>query len=238
MLSKSPAVIAFGWLGCKDYNLRKVGRIYAPENIEFKFMIQSPLSILNIKSDQKKFDEIYNYAKNKDVICHIFSLNGASSFIESLMRPDLTDFKPNLNIKGLIWDSAPGFAAEDTYHEAFAKSMFPKSPRKEKVTSALLNPFFKAFLHFSKKHNEESKEKYRLVYKNPFKLPQLVMGSKNDSILNWKDMKAYAEKACEAGSDVQTRFWNDSGHVSLYKDHFDEYQQLVLNFARKNLYER
>ena len=203
--------------------------------LDYKSMIQSYLSVLNITNDQKKFDAMYNAAKGRDTFCHIFSLNGASSFVSSLMKSDLSGFKEGINVKSIIWDSSPGTSPDFIYHKAFAKSIFPSSKVLSSVTSALLLPVFSVFLHNAKAHKAKAQSMIDHIFSHPFTMPQLVMGSKHDYIIRFEDMKRYVDAAKEAGVDIHTRFWDDSDHVRLYHDHKQEYISLVKEFTKQQL---
>lgn len=232
-----PIVLAFGWLGSKQYNMDSFKKIYNSIGLEYKSMIQTYFSVLNISSDDKKFNEMHEAAKGRDTLCHIFSLNGAFSFLNSLMKKDLSGYKEGVNVKGVIWDSSPGHSPDDIYHTAFAKSVFPKSEKMSKMLSSILKPTFNVFLRHSKVHKERTNFMINHMFESPLTCPQLVLGSKKDYIIKYDDMKGYADSAKRAGADVKTRFWDDSDHVSLYHDHKQEYIGLVKDFAEKVLIE-
>ena len=236
MLNKNkPIVLAFGWLGAHPYNMHSFEKIYNGMGLEYKSIIQSYLSVLNVTNDQKKFDAMYNAAKGRDIFCHIFSLNGASSFVSSLMKKDLSGFKEGINVKSIIWDSSPGTSPDFIYHKAFAKSLFPSSKLLSSVTSAMLMPVFSIFLHNAKAHKARSKYLIDYIFSHPFTMPQLMLGSKHDYIIKYEDMKRYYDTAKDAGVDIHSRFWDDSDHVRLYHDHKQEYINLVKDFTAKQL---
>lgn len=233
--SPKPIVLAFGWLGSKQYNMNSFKKIYNSIGLDYKSMIQSYFSVLNIAKDDKKFNEMYEAAKGRNVLCHIFSLNGASSFLDSLMKKDLSAYKEGIKVKGIIWDSSPGFSPDYIYHTAFAKSLFPKNEMMARVTARVLKPAFNIFLKHYKGHKDRSDYIINHIYKSPLTCPQLILGSKRDHVIKYEDTLAYAEAAKKAGADVKTRFWDDSEHVSLYHDHKQEYIGLVKDFAEKYL---
>ncbi|EAX95591.1 hypothetical protein TVAG_370950 [Trichomonas vaginalis G3] len=231
--SRKPLVLAFGWLGAKPYHMNSFKKIYNGIGLEYKSMVQSYMSILNLKDDHKKFEEMYEAAKNRDVLCHIFSLNGASSFLDSLMEPDCIHYKPNINVKAIVWDSSPGTSPKNIYHKAFAKSIFPKSPFLANALSAVLIPPFNLFLNLSKNHNARAQYKISSAYANPPTCPQLSLSSTKDYIIKHEDVVRYIENARKAGANVEAKFWEDSDHVMLYHDHKQEYIKIVQDFAKK-----
>lgn len=230
---RKPLVLAFGWLGAQNYHMNSFRKIYNGVGLEYKSMVQSYSSILNIRSDKKKFEEMYEAAKGRDLLCHIFSLNGASSFADSLMEPDCIHFRPGINVKGIVWDSSPGTSPKYIYHKAFAKSIFPRSPACASILSAALAPPFKLFLALSKSHNEAAKHKINTIYANPFTCPQLSLSSIRDYIIKHEDIVRYVENAKKAGADIEAKYWTDSDHVMLYHDHKAQYIQICQDFAKK-----
>ena len=233
MISK-PLVLTFGWLGSKERHMKQIEELYKDLNIEFKYLIQSHLSILGIKENKKKFIEIYEYSKNRNIFCHIFSLNGLSSISKSLLKEDLTFFS-NLNIKGIIWDSSPGKISKNLYHKSFAKAIFPNNKILENVSSLLFQPSFYLFNNLFKKNNLNSLNKINLLYKKPFNYPQLIFASKNDQIISFNDINEYLNICKNKNIKINFKFWNDSGHIRLFKDYPIEYKEILNKFIKKNV---
>lgn len=231
---KKPAVFVFGWLGSKPRHVHTIAEFYRGMNVEVIPYIQQPVSLLNLKQDQKSFERMYNQALDRPVLCHIFSMNGSSAFYKTFADEKMI-VNPRIDLRALIMDSTPGRVNRELYHRAFSKAIFPKSKVMSALAGAALTPVFDAFLLASKSHRKTTEATIQALYNNPVKVPTLMLGSEQDDLIFSKHMLEYAERARQAGAEVKTRFWGDSGHVRLYKDHRDEYVSLIQSFARKYL---
>lgn len=229
--SKKPLVLAFGWLGSQDYHMHSFEKIYKNAGYDFKFMIQSKLACLDLKQDTKKYEEMYDAARNRPVMCHIFSLNGAFGFLNSMKQNNYIDFKPDLNIKGMIWDSAPGRGAGDHYNRPFARAIANRSEVMYQFLKYALIPPFKLFYLFSHNHRKLRDQRIQSMYNHPFPFKQLLIASKYDRVIKYKDMMEYVNNAKKQNVDITTKIYNDSDHVMLYHNHKDEYTRLILDFA-------
>lgn len=232
MIAKKPLVLGFGWLGSRNYNMHSFEKIYTKEGYDFKYMIQSPFSCLDMKPDTKKFNEMYELAKNREAICHIFSLNGAFAFLNSMKQNDYKEFKPNLKIKGIIWDSAPGRGAGDKYYKPFARAIANRSEFMYHILRFALIPPFKFFYLFSQNHRRLRDMRINSMYTDPFPFKQLLIASKHDRVIKYKEMMEYVEIAKSRGIDISTKIYDDSDHVMLYHSHRDKYSRLILDFAK------
>ena len=232
--SPRPTVFAFGWLGAKPKHMIKLNKIYNSMGYDFHSIIQSPFSMLGIKPMTSKYEELYNHAIGKPILCHIFSLNGAHSFLKTMTDGNYR-FRPKLNIRGLILDSTPGKLYHDIYSEAFSKALFPSFPLFGKLSQSGLQYLFNIFFKRNKKHLEEAHSMISSVYSHPFKAPQLILASEKDEIVRCNDIKEYENIARNIGVYVKSRYWSDSGHVQLFRDHMEEYIRLMKDFSSRFL---
>lgn len=246
---KKPAIFLFGWLGAKKYNLHKISKFYTDTmNVDIFPFIQTPQSLLNITRD-KGLDEIYNNALNRPILIHIFSLNGASTFYKSLSENNLPldknvpdndlklTLKPNLDIRGLIFDCTPGRVTRSLYHRAFSNAIFPKSLFLRQTASFALTPIFDLFLFFARKHRKISSLQLKTLYNDPLKYPSFFFTSKKDDLIPSKDVLEYANEVKNMGLPVQTCVFEDSTHVKGYHDHRDFYRRTITDFAKKCFYD-
>ena len=233
---KRPAVLIFGWLGAKPYNINKVARLYSDFDIDHESYIQTPESLLSLKQDTKGFNNIYEMAMGRPIICHVFSLNGASALYKSLTDKK-GGFKPNLNIKGLIFDCTPGHPTRNLYHTAFSNAIFPKSPKCRKCANFLLKPAFDLFLLANGNHRREKSQIVRACYSNPFNIPTMLMTSKKDNLIKYTDVLEYANELRKRNIYEETHVWEDSPHVAMYRDHNEEYKKYVNSFVKKFLFD-
>lgn len=231
---KKPAVFVFGWLGAKMRHVNTVADFYKHMDVEVIPYVQQPASLLNIKQDEKAFKRMYEQALNRPVFCHMFSMNGSSTFYKTFADKYMR-LKSGIDLKALIMDSTPGRIDRDLYHRAFSKAIFPKSKILSAATNIALTPVFDTFLFLSKSHRKETEMTVKALFNNPVKVPTLMLASKKDELIRFGHMMEYADRAKQAGVEVHTKFWSDSGHVRLYKDHPTEYVELVQSFAKRFL---
>ena len=227
---KKPTIFIFGWLGAKDFNLNKISCFYKNAGFETESIIQSPTSLLNIKRD-KSLDEFYKKAIGKPIVCHLFSLNGASAFYKSFTSNNLI-IKPNLNIKGFIMDCTPGHVERALYHRAFSNALFPNSPQLKSAMSGLLTPLFQLFLWCARSHRKESARMLRSLYNNPLQYPTLAITSKKDDLIPYQDVLEYVNNLKKTATPVQDCVFYDTTHVKAYHDHTKFYKNMVTNFAK------
>ena len=234
MLKSQPAVFIFGWLGAKPYHLSRVASFYNGLGLECIPYIQSPMSLLNVREDKTGFQKLYERAVDRPIMCHLFSMNGASVFYKAFAGPDLV-LKPKLNLKALILDSTPGQLNRALYHRAFASALFPRSPPLAQLANFVLTPVFDAFLVGARSHRAESQRQIRALYKHPIQAPTQMFCSAKDKLIPFDHQLQYAECARKAGVSVTMRVWPDSGHIRMYREHRDEYSALCREFAKQHL---
>lgn len=254
---KKPAIFLFGWLGAKNYNLHKISKFYTETmDVDVFPFIQTPQSLLNMTRD-KGLDDLYQKALNRPLIFHIFSLNGASAFYKSFSATDFNIdninnesgknlstndlkliLKPNLDIRGLIFDCTPGRVNRSLYHRAFSNAISPKSYLLRKFVSIALTPVFDAFLFFARKHRKLSSLQLQTLYNDPLKYPSLLFTSLKDDLIPCKDVLEYANDVKKNGVTVQTCVFKDSTHVKGYHDHRDFYRRTITDFAKTCIYDQ
>ena len=69
----------------------------------------------------------------------------------------------------------------------------------------------------------------------PVSIPQLILFSKADRIAGYQIILDYIKQQRNAGTDVEYRMWEDSAHLSHYRQYPEEYVDLVSNFLEQCL---
>jgi hypothetical protein len=221
-------------MGARPRHLSRLATIYDGLNVECEMFIQRPLSVLNVPEQTSEMAALYDRALNRPVLIHSISMNGASTVLKTFTDHNL-NLKPEINLRGLILDSSPGHITPGTSHWAFGHAIFPKQPILARAAAVAIKPFFRLFLILRGQDLLSGTAVADRFYRDPIKVPTLMLGSEHDELVLWKDMCEYADVARKAGIDVQTRSWPDSGHVRLYRDHPTEYANLVREFTKKHL---
>lgn len=228
-------ILCFANVGLRQSDASILQNIYKLLTPNFKIILQGGTSLLNSADSFKLFDEAYNFSRNKDTIAHVFSINGTSALLSSLFEPDYQTPKQLLNIKGIIWDSAPCINYNSNFLDNFTASLFQMMDEPTHFTDKQLKKQNSGFIGVVDKRIRELSQKIHMLYNSPLKLPQLIIGSKKDRFINPSDMVSYAKKAKECGANISTKFWDDSDHVKLMNDHHDEYSRTFCDFCKQNL---
>jgi pimeloyl-ACP methyl ester carboxylesterase len=232
-LSRRPAIFLLGWLGCKDRHLQHIARFYDGLGVDCITFTENPISLLRFRSGKSVADALYQKALNRPVVFHSFSLTGVSAAIKAFVDPSL-NFKPEIDVRGLIFDSSPGHVNAALPIRAFATVAFPKSPRLAKLAQIVVGPLFNLVVNMSDSTNFGERVSHE-IYAKPWTVPTLLLASQRDEIIPHKDVVEYAEAVVRAGGKVQTKFWPDSRHIQLSKDHPAEYKALVRAFVQEHL---
>jgi acetyl esterase/lipase len=119
--------------------------------------------------------------------------------------------------------------------ESFRQALTPRNPILARAVETFV--FSPLALILSKafppaRRNAKLAQRF---YENPLSVPTLILGSEKDAIVQHKEMVEYAEIAAKRGISVETRFWPDSGHVRVWKDHSKEYADIVRAFTKAHL---
>jgi pimeloyl-ACP methyl ester carboxylesterase len=232
MALSRPVVVILGWLGSRPKNLRKIARFYDGLGVDCETFIESPVSLLHIREQKSEMNALYKKTLNRPIILHGFSLTGASAIVKTFCDDDFI-VKPELDVRGLIFDSMPGRLPADLHRYAFSKALFPNSRFIEKAALLLLRPVFDIFMsNYTLKYGQTALNK---IFRQPWKQPTLLLGSEKDALIPNSELVEYASVARKAGVDLQTRFWPDSGHIRLSLDHADEYKEIVRSFVKRHV---
>lgn len=234
--NKKPAVFIFGWLGAKEYHMDRVKSFYEEIGVPAFSIIQPFKSIINISNNQQKINEFVNEARNRPLIAHVFSLNGSSALLKCFADSSY-QLKPEIQMNGLILDSAPGHVDRPLYRKAFSKALFPRSNTLSSISSVAMTPFVDIFLLFAKNHRKETDSMIKHIYDHPFTCPTLIFSSEKDQLIKNQDVREYEMKARAAGAIVSSKYYPDSDHIRIYRDHRAEYKQLIQEFTHKYLTE-
>jgi pimeloyl-ACP methyl ester carboxylesterase len=228
-----PAVFLLGWLGCKPRHLQHISRFYDGLDIDRVIFTEDFTSLFRMRSGKAATDALYQKALNRPVLFHSFSLTGASALVKAFADTRF-DFKPEIDVRGLILDSSPGHVNAALPIRALATISFPKSPRLAKLAETVGGPLLNLFVNLGDS-TEFGKRVSKEIYAKPCTLPTLLLASEQDEIVPHKEIIEYRDAVTKAGGKVQTKFWPDSGHIRLSKDHPEEYKALVRAFVQKHL---
>ncbi|XP_023016825.2 transmembrane protein 53 [Leptinotarsa decemlineata] len=241
---KVPVILLFGWAGCKDKYLAKYSEIYERKGLitlryiaPVKCLFWKRYQMITIAENLVKFLIDLNF-DNNPIIVHCFSNGGA--FMYQNFSLALNKSPKPLQIKGVIFDSAPGRRRIISLYRAisailqgnvfynvfmsFIMTMFLSTIWIYEVISNCINP----------RPNFQSNPLENLKYEKN-KWPQLFIYSKNDNLIPHTDIEYFADFRKKMGVDVTTICYDTSLHVKHLPENRQSYMKSVYNFINKCL---
>nr|XP_023016825.1 transmembrane protein 53 [Leptinotarsa decemlineata] len=241
---KVPVILLFGWAGCKDKYLAKYSEIYERKGLitlryiaPVKCLFWKRYQMITIAENLVKFLIDLNF-DNNPIIVHCFSNGGA--FMYQNFSLALNKSPKPLQIKGVIFDSAPGRRRIISLYRAisailqgnvfynvfmsFIMTMFLSTIWIYEVISNCIYP----------RPNFQSNPLENLKYEKN-KWPQLFIYSKNDNLIPHTDIEYFADFRKKMGVDVTTICYDTSLHVKHLPENRQSYMKSVYNFINKCL---
>lgn len=239
IVATTPVVLLFGWANSKDKHLAKYSKIYEEKGMitirycipnQYFFWEPSKAPVVSRKIASLVCE--LNLDRHP-IIVHTFS-NGGSIVYLNISKALETTPKP-LNIKGVIFDSAPGnrrligyfWVLSDLYREQIL----------QKPIAFLITVGVSIFMACENIYNLVDKkgiEKYLDVTKylnsEKYRWPQHCIYSKKDQIVYAPDVDEFIARRKKLGIEVTSLCFQDSPHVSHYMYHKEEYTKSVLEF--------
>ncbi|CAD5226072.1 unnamed protein product [Bursaphelenchus xylophilus] len=249
---KKPLVLMLGWGGCTDKQLSKFSDVWLEKGfsvVRYSPPMEKVLSVLDYPQFVNPlYSEISQNLQNRDILLHLFSMNGCNAFV---VLYDLLNRTPEgqkilSSIKGMVVDSGPADVLPKKIAFAIALSVYP--PNKKDVASnaarallygmltARLNAQrFKVWLRdlLGKNTYPEWYAYYKMKEMTAQKqLPtkQMYFYSKKDFVCDAKSIDEFIESQ---GPEVEIkRFkFDDSPHVNHFRKHPELYRKECEKFA-------
>ncbi|KAK7081995.1 hypothetical protein SK128_014242 [Halocaridina rubra] len=230
---KRPMTLLFAWLMSREKHIHKYCQFYNNLGIDVLKVRISPYDLLRpTKGAQCVADQVLQFLhsnpSHNPLMIHGFSV-GAYVFTEAMVKveKEYEKHSPLLNrFVGQIWDSAVdidgipyGTSRAITNNVTLQKSM-----------QKYLEWYLKVRYHSATIHYERASAK---MHQNYVGVPALFFISNSDPVAT-PEMVAKVYKKWEAkGYPVYTKCWEHSRHVSHYRMHPKEYEELVLVFLEK-----
>lgn len=233
-----PLAVLMVWLMANEKNVEKYRQIYLRRGFDVLTVRTSPLDLLLPENGGKKVAEsIVNFFNGtaqdyEKIVVHLFSV-GAYQFSEVMLnlvnqeRGDEMIEEFRRRIRGVILDSPVDLHGAP---HGVAKSLFPKNPFMLKLVEWLLDAYL---IRFERGTSRHLKNIQKIFYKNPLKLPSLVLASEKDPIANPDYLAPFLSHWRAGQVPIDMRTWQDSPHVAHYAKHPEEYESLVDQFLRK-----
>ena len=250
----TPLVVIVGWANSQYKQLAKYSELYEKQgfttvsvsNKIYRFaMFYDTLFAEDTKDCIDALDTQRDINKDRNVFFQLFSgpgpcmylniMNYYHQYIQGHFGTDIYqngDKNDVANIRGVVFDSP---TADSGSASQFANAMIGSSRNVMKyVILRLIGEMIHSYAVKNSKMHHHGGEFLRNV---PVSIPQLVLFSRADRVAGYKAVLDYIDHQRIGGRDVEYKMWGDSSHVAHYRQHPDEYSQLVIDFLQQCLAE-
>ncbi|KAL0277325.1 UNVERIFIED_CONTAM: hypothetical protein PYX00_004663 [Menopon gallinae] len=240
---KLPVIVLLGWAGCQDKYLSKYSAIYEQRGC-ITLRCTAPVVATFMRHDRlpklgkKLLDVIYDMTLDEHpIFFHIFSNGGAFFYQHISFHMQRQERK--LQVKGVIFDSAPGEKRFYSVYRALSAiiggSQWYNVPLAFVIAlflflSFLIMAYIKAFLHMKKPQTDPI-----VLADEPFNWPQLFIYSKNDELVRFEDVEKFISMREKRGIRVERLCLENSPHVQHLITVREQYITTVLNFVHNCL---
>ncbi|KAH8410309.1 hypothetical protein KR009_011659 [Drosophila setifemur] len=240
-----PIVMLLGWAGCQDRYLVKYSKIYEERGL-ITVRYTAPVDTLFWKRSEMvpigekilKLIQDMNF-DDHPIIFHIFSNGGA--YLYQHINLAIIKFKSPLQVRGVIFDSAPGERRILGLYRAIT-AIYGREKRFNCFT-ALAITLTLSIMWFVEESYAAFKSLFvpsTAVHASPFselknesnKYPQLFLYSKGDVVIPYKDVEKFIRLRRDQGIDVSSVCFEDAEHVKIFIKYPKQYVQIVCNFIR------
>ncbi|KAJ3127105.1 hypothetical protein HK098_006802 [Nowakowskiella sp. JEL0407] len=256
--SSTNVLIFNGWTSSKLKYLQKYAPLYREKNYLI-FYVESPSQVFwstdpKEKTNLHHFDSAIRFLKDNaidvfsksgraHVIIHNFSNGGVNQLWKLYLN--LEENSLDFNVKGLIFDSAPGYSGSNnlsTLHPFIRAAMIGPSKSgtwdywyrdvAAYITASIVVPMYAMFNILGIRNLFHSNED--AMYSPRFaKLPRLFMYTRVDLLVTSKDVEIHIKKCKDMGVDVDVEVWQDAAHVKLLVSDTEKYSKCVDQFVKK-----
>ena len=236
-LQHSPVVVILGWNGSKEKHLKKYSEIFEAKNFDSICVPAKPFdTFLRAGTKVKQISlHVLNVlvelnCQRRPVFLYAFSNGGCAMFfhmMEALAYPT-QPFYQAVPIVGTIFDSCP-ISPDINSLKATKESVVDmiKNPILKRVVWYSLGVVIPPVIHF----NSTVKRYMSGLIESPLQCPQLLLYSKADKFAPYQDIESYAQARRDRGTYVVTTCWESSEHVNHYREHTDDYLDVLNSFV-------
>lgn len=231
--SQRKLVVLMSWLEAKEKHIDKYRHFYLERGFDVINVKTSPWDILlpnhcakQISEDCVKFLIEKQY---KDVLYHGFSVGG---FMFGQVMLHIQRQEPEIrnklinSIRGMVMDSLVTF--EDA-PKGIANSIIDN-----KYGAKGLEYLIKLYLIVAHSiATKYFKEVSKLVWSGPLNCPSLFFISKDDRIVDYRSLEKLADTWKGLGIETHKMVVDDSPHVQIFRNHYDDYVSRVESFLKR-----
>ncbi|KAK9753196.1 Eukaryotic protein of unknown function (DUF829) [Popillia japonica] len=241
---KIPVILLFGWAGCQDKYLSKYSQMYEEKGLitlrytaPVKCFFWKRYQMISIGQKLVKLLIDLNF-ETHPIIVHCFSNGGA--FLYQNFSLALEKSPKPLQIKGVIFDSAPGKRRILSLYKAISAILggsfwynFPMSILVTMLCSMIwIYEIVSSALKPGATFQSDPMEKLK---KEENQWPQHFIYSKTDDLIPYHDVEHFADHRSKLGISITKLCFDDSPHVKHYSHNKETYVNSVCNFINKCL---
>lgn len=234
---KSPIVVILGWNGAQDRHLAKYSDIFTEKNYGTFRVTANAFDTFcrldgKVKENGLKYMQVLEGmdAYDRSVIFYAFSQGGGAVFyhmMQAITMPQ-SEYFGKIKVAGTIFDSCP-----------LKLDITGKHRLLSSITDNMSNPILKTLVWYGLGVVVEVGVRASSVmphYMDDMKTSglackQLVLYSKADLYSPHEDITDYIDARRKRGIHVISKCWENSPHVSHFKEHPEEYLNLVNTFV-------
>lgn len=233
----TPVVVILGWNSSKGKHLKKYSQIFEAKNFDSICVPAKPFNTFLRAGTKVKQISLHILGvlvelncQRRPVFLYAFSNGGGAMFfhmMEALSYPT-QPFYQAVPVVGTIFDSCP-ISPDINSLKATIESVsdMVKNPIMKSLVWCTLGVVVPPVIYF----NSTVKRYMSAMRESPLQCPQLLLYSKTDKFAPYQDIDSYAQARRHRGINVVAKCWEGSEHVNHYREHEDEYLDLVNSFV-------
>ncbi|KAL3994506.1 hypothetical protein ACH3XW_22000 [Acanthocheilonema viteae] len=241
-------VLLFGWAGCNDRYLTKYSKFYEKNCSVLRFT--ADIQKIRSFSCYRKFaldiyEKILETTTSLTIYCHMFSMNGCSTFCALWDLLDTVADCESLKskFKGLIFDSSPAYVTPWQAAAAISFALLPPSTHSKTLRETyrlMLAGYFSIYSsmiwlrsQWDKNVYERNYSYFRMLALKDLPKYQLYIYSSTDSICSAESIEQFITHEHERNAEISKLFFDDTLHCQHYRLHPEEYEQACVEFLNK-----
>ena len=233
----NPVIVILGWNSSKRKHLKKYSTIFEAKKFDSICVPAHPFNTFFRAGTKVKQISVHILdvllelnCQKRPVFLYAFSNGGCAMFfhmMEALSYPN-QPFYQAVPVVGTIFDSCP-----------ISPDIHSLKATIESVTGVVKNPVLKSVAWCTLRvcippviYFDSTVKRYMSALReSPLQCPQLLLYSKTDKLAPYQVIDSYAHARRQRGVSVVAKCWESSEHVNHYREHSDEYLDVLNSFV-------
>ena len=235
-----PVAVILGWAGSKHHHLRKYAQLLERKGY-ITLMVTHTLAdvtfLQHTRAKQLSVDILHTIGKHctKEAMTTsllFYPFSGGYvvyNFICNALDCNNDKFGKGYKVIGTIFDSSPTPQGRKSIPAAQKSAVDQiKNQLLKYIVWYLIGIAAPLALWYS----PTAKLLMKQLEDSPIKAPQLFLYSKADNIFPYQHIQHFADHRRKLGIKVEEKVWEDTKHVSHYKEHPAEYERVINKFIQ------